>query len=231
MTEPVLPTPGHHRPNSARPLVVATTNRGKLREVAAMLGDLPVSLLSLDDFPPIPPPEENRETFEGNVELKALYYAAASRCWTLSDDSGLEVDALEGAPGVHSAYYAGEPRSDAANNAKLVHALRNTPLERRTARYRCVLVIAQPECVLLTASGSVEGLIVDEPRGANGFGYDPHFFMPALDRTAAELAPGEKNQVSHRGHALASLKPALLRLLIADAPTSLRRGSGTDGLG
>ena len=208
-----IPTAESQRGDSARPLLVATTNRGKLREVAEMLNDFPVSLLSLADFPPVPAPEENRETFEGNADLKALYYASACDCWTLADDSGLEVDALHGAPGVHSAYYAGEPRSDAANNAKLIHELQGTPLERRTARFRCALVLARPGIVLLTASGIVEGVILDEPRGSNGFGYDPHFLISAVNRTAAELAPDEKNRVSHRGHALTSLKPALIRLL------------------
>lgn len=215
MSDPDLSTPrsASDGPNSARTLLVATTNRGKLSEVAALLGDVPISLLLLDDFPPIPPPDEDRETFEGNAELKALYYAAACRCWTLCDDSGLEVDALGGAPGVHSAYYAGDPRSDGANNAKLIQALRNVPPEGRTARFRCAIVLAQPGRVLLAGSGSVEGRIIDEPRGANGFGYDPHFLVSGLDRTAAELAPEEKNRVSHRGRALAFLKPALIRLL------------------
>lgn len=194
-------------------ILVATTNRGKLREVTAALGDLPLALVGLDDFPSIAAPEEDRDTFEANAELKALYYASATGRWTLSDDSGLEVDALGDAPGVHSAYYAGEPRSDAANNAKLIRELRAIPPERRTARFRCVLVLAQPGRVLLTASGSIDGRILDEPRGANGFGYDPLFFIPTLQRTAAELSPDEKNRVSHRGRALAALRPGLLRLL------------------
>lgn len=196
-------------------ILLATTNPGKLREVKAVLGELPVRLVGLTDFPDVPEPVEDAPTFEGNARIKALYYAGQTGMWALADDSGLEVDALDGAPGVYSARYAGVDGGDAANNAKLIEALRGTPQERRTARFRCVVVLARPEEVLAVGSGAIEGVIIDEPRGANGFGYDPHFFVPSLGKTTAELPPEHKNRISHRGRALADILPRLRSLLTA----------------
>ena len=196
-------------------ILIATTNSGKLREVKAMLEALPVGLVGLADFPGVPEPVEDAPTFEGNARIKALYYAGQTGVWALADDSGLEVDALDGAPGVFSARYAGVDGSDAANNAKLIEALRGTPPARRTARFRCVIVLAQPEEVVAVGSGAIEGVIIDEPRGANGFGYDPHFLVPSLGKTAAELPPEHKNRISHRGLALADILPHLRSLLTA----------------
>lgn len=197
----------------ARVIVLATSNRGKLREVRAVLADLPAALKGLDDFPPIPKPEETGETFDANASLKALYYAKQTGCWALADDSGLEVDALGGAPGVRSSRYAGREGDDAANNARLVAALAGMPGERRTARFRCAVALADTERVLARASGEIEGRIIDLPRGQNGFGYDPHFLVPELGVTTAELPPEQKNAISHRGRALRAIRPALERLL------------------
>jgi XTP/dITP diphosphohydrolase len=198
-----------------RTILVATANPHKLREILQIMNDLPVRWSTLADHPPMSDPVEDGPTFEANAAKKALHYAACAGTWTLADDSGLEVDALGGAPGVHSARYAGPTQDAAANNAKLIAALRDVPLPRRTARFRCEVALAGPEGLLATASGTVEGLIVDEPRGGHGFGYDPHFLVPALGLTTAEMEPEQKNRLSHRGEALRALRPKLRSLLTA----------------
>lgn len=196
-----------------RPLLLATTNPGKLHEIRQMCGGRGWWWRSLSEFPEVAIAVEDGATFAENARRKALHYAAATGLYTLADDSGLEVDCLNGEPGVHSACYAGLPRDDAANNRKLIAALRGVPLERRSARFRCVMVLARPGEVLAETSGTVEGLIIDQPRGTNGFGYDPHFLLPHLGRTAAELAPHEKNAISHRGRALAQMLTRMEELL------------------
>jgi len=201
----------------ARSILLATANRGKHREIVAVMRDLPVRWIDLSDLPQMPECVEDGHTFEANAEKKALHYARLTGFWTLADDSGLEVDALGGAPGVWSARFAGEPRSDARNNEKLIRLLAGVPIQRRTARFRCALVLADAHGVLARASGVVEGLIIDEPRGANGFGYDPHFLIPAFGRTAAELDPDQKNRISHRGRALQQIREPILHLLGARA--------------
>ena len=198
---------------SERTILIATTNSGKLREVRAMLAGLPVRLETLADHPPLPTPNENAETFEGNARLKALHYARLTGRLTLADDSGIEVEALGGGPGVHSSRYAGPQCDPAANNAKLLEELADVPPAQRTARYRCVIALAGESEVLATAFGKWEGLIVAEPRGRNGFGYDPHFFVPECGITAAEMTPEEKNRRSHRGQALAAIRDEIERLL------------------
>ncbi|MFQ5494641.1 MAG: RdgB/HAM1 family non-canonical purine NTP pyrophosphatase [Phycisphaerae bacterium] len=202
---------------SAAGLLVATGNPAKLREMRAVLGDLRVSVLGLGDVDGGPPPIEDAETFEGNAMIKALHYAACTGHWTLADDSGLEVDALALAPGVHSARYAGPACDPAANNARLIEQLRGVPPEARTARFRCAVALARPGRVLATARGAWEGLIVETPRGKGGFGYDPHFLVVELGVTAAEMTPEEKNAVSHRGQALRAIRPDVERLLRSDA--------------
>jgi XTP/dITP diphosphohydrolase len=178
-----------------------------------VLGDLPVELAGLDGpggKGDIPEPEEPGLTFAVNARLKAAYYARAVGQWCLADDSGLEVDALGSAPGVRSARYAaddcppGAARAtlDAANNAKLLRALRDVPTDRRTARFVCHVVLADPEGVLMEACDTVEGRIGYEPRGTGGFGYDPLFCLPDLGCTTAELDADRKNLLSHRGKAL-----------------------------
>jgi len=193
-----------------RALVLASGNTGKLREIRRELTGLSVRVASLGEFGSIPEPEETGDTFGANARDKALYYAAATGQWCLADDSGLAVDALDGAPGVRSARYAEEsfppdadrPARDAANNARLLAALADVPDPERTARFVCHLALAEPGRVLIEATDTVEGVIVREGRGRNGFGYDPLFFLPELGRTTAELAPDEKNRISHRGKAV-----------------------------
>lgn len=183
-------------------ILIATGNRGKFTEIAAELSGLGIDFLSLREFPAVPEPEETGETFQENAVQKARYYARHLHQLTLADDSGLEVDALGGRPGVYSARYAGTPCNDRANNEKLVHELAGVPQAERTARFRCAMALVDPEGNVRAASeGVIEGLIIDEPRGQNGFGYDPHFFVPELGKTTAELSREEKNAVSHRGKA------------------------------
>ena len=194
-------------------MVLATRNPGKVREIRQVLGGLPLELAALEQRPFVPEPAEEGETFADNARHKALYYARALGECCLADDSGLEVDALGGAPGVRSARYAegdcpaGAARAqvDAANNAKLLAALAAVPPERRTARFVCHVVLADPQGVLLEARDTVEGRIGFAPRGANGFGYDPLFYVPELGCTTAELDPHRKNVLSHRGKALRRL--------------------------
>jgi len=200
------------------PLLIATSNRGKQREVQAALTGLPVRLLALDQYPNVTPAVENGRTFQQNAERKALHYARWTGCWTLADDSGLEVDALDGAPGIYSARYAGAQADDVANNAKLIQELTRVPEEPRTARFRCALALADASRILATATGTFEGVIVDQPRGSNGFGYDPHFFVPTYGRTAAEMSPEQKNRISHRGQALAAIRPRIAELLFRRNP-------------
>ncbi|MCH7592477.1 MAG: XTP/dITP diphosphatase [Planctomycetes bacterium] len=202
------------KPTVSVRLLIATTNPGKLREVRAMLEGLLVQVVTLDDFPSLPVPIEDQETFEANARLKALHYARLTDCLTLADDSGLEVDALGGAPGVHSARYAGGACDTAANNAKLVAALSGVEPQRRTARFRCAMALARGDRILATAAGKIEGVIVDEPRGHNGFGYDPHFLVPDCGLTAAEMPSEQKNRISHRGRALQAIRPAIEQIVL-----------------
>ena len=193
-------------------IVIATGNPHKVDEIRAVLAPLGFEVASLADLgrPAPQEPEEPGETFEENARIKARYYAAALGQPVLADDSGLEVDALQGAPGVHSAYWAGSEGAraerDARNNAKLVAALRGVPADRRRARFVCTMCVATPDgSVLVETRGEFEGTIVDEPRGAHGFGYDPHLWLADRGVTSAELAPEEKNAVSHRGRAVRRL--------------------------
>ncbi len=190
-------------------LLIATSNPGKLREVRAILSGLPVQFSTLCDYHGLSPAIEDAATFEENAQRKALHYARLTHTWTLADDSGLEVDALGGDPGVRSARYAGPQCDNAANNAKLVRELAGVPVERRTARFRCCVALASPSEVLATGSGTIEGVIIDEPRGSNGFGYDPHFFVPEHGMTTAEMAPEVKNAISHRARALTAVRPKI----------------------
>jgi XTP/dITP diphosphohydrolase len=192
-------------------LLLATTNPHKVREIREVLEPIGFEVRSLDSLPTLPPePVEDADTFMGNARLKALAYAAAAGLPCLAEDSGLEVDALSGAPGVHSARYAGISGSrddrDRANNEKLLEAMRGVPPERRTARFVCSLCFAAPDGrIIAEASGTYDGLLAEEPRGANGFGYDPLLFLPDVGMTSAELTPDEKNARSHRGRAVRAL--------------------------
>lgn len=194
-----------------REILVATTNEGKVREIRAVMKDLPIAWTFLADLPSVPAPVEDAETFEANAILKARYYAKQYDKIVLADDSGLEVDALDGAPGVQSARYSDEG-TDAANNLKLIAELKGIPQASRTARFVCCLALVQGDDVLLTSMGTIEGEIIDDPRGSNGFGYDPHFYVPQQGMTTAEMPPAQKNALSHRGQALASIKRGLAQL-------------------
>ena len=186
-----------------RPIVLATRNRGKIREFKRLLGDFPVEIKSLEDFGPIPPVVEDGETFEDNAVKKARHTARVLGLPAIADDSGLEVAALNGAPGIMSARYAGEAASDNENNLKLLDALKG--VENRDARFVCVLAIAVPRGPALIYEGMCEGRIAQEVRGNKGFGYDPVFYYPHFARTFAELSEDEKNMVSHRAKALMEL--------------------------
>jgi XTP/dITP diphosphohydrolase len=193
-------------------IVVATGNPHKIEEIRAVLAPLGFTVLSLAETGrPVPAePEEPHPTFEANARLKALHYARAIGEAVLADDSGLEVDALGGAPGVHSAHWAGTEGSraerDARNNAKLAEAMRGVPAHLRTARFVCTMCVATPSGeVLVETRGEMEGVIGEAPRGAHGFGYDPWLHLPERGVSSAELPPDEKNAVSHRGHAVRRL--------------------------
>jgi len=191
-------------------LVLASANEGKLRELRRLLADLPFEVQSQAAYG-VPAPEETGSSFFANALLKARHAQLATGAAALADDSGLEVDALAGAPGIYSARYAGIAADDAANNAKLLRELRDVPPALRTARYRCVLVYLGTEAGAppLVAEGTWEGLITAAPRGGSGFGYDPVFFLPDLGLTAAELDADTKNRLSHRGQALRRLQALL----------------------
>lgn len=184
-----------------RKLLVATHNQGKVREYRELLADLPLEVTYLDAEGITLEVEETGTTFEENAVLKASTYARLSGLWTWADDSGLQVDALGGAPGVYSARYAGEGATDKDRYRKLLDALTGVPWEQRTARFRCTVALATPEGVVRTADGKCEGVIAFGPAGENGFGYDPVFYMPEANATMAQLPPDTKNQISHRARA------------------------------
>lgn len=190
-------------------LLIATHNRGKLREYQELLGDLDFELLTLDDVGIREDVEETGATFEENARLKSDKYARTSGLLTLADDSGLEVDALGGEPGVYSKRYAGEHKSDAERNKYLLGKLSAVPPRGRTARFRCVIVIADPQGDTWTTEGTCEGEIALEPRGTNGFGYDPIFVVAGGSRHLAEFSSAEKNRISHRGRAAVNAREIL----------------------
>jgi len=199
-------------------LLVATNNAGKVREYQTLLAGLPVHLVTPASAGIQMDVDENGASFEENALIKARAYGEASGLPTLADDSGLEVDALGGAPGIRSARYAGESATDADRYHRLLGALRDVPPDERTARFQCVIAIVLPDGRSFTFSGKCEGVIGETPRGSHGFGYDPVFYMPALGRTMAELSPIVKDRVSHRGRAVMRMRP-FLRKLIATRQT------------
>jgi len=195
-----------------RPLVLATGNEGKISEFEVLFSDFDIEMKSLRDFGPLPPVEEDGKTFEDNAVKKARHTARVLGLPALADDSGLMVKALKGKPGVYSARYAGEDASDSANNARLLKAMEGK--ENREASFICVIAIAVPWGPALIYEGRCDGLITKEPLGDQGFGYDPLFFYPSLGRTFAEMSAAEKNQVSHRGRAIAELRKEFNKVLI-----------------
>jgi XTP/dITP diphosphohydrolase len=194
-----------------RRIYLGTKNEDKVREIREILGSLPLELLALPDG--TPEVDESGRTLEENATRKALGYAASVSAPVIADDTGLFVDALGGAPGIKAGRYAGDRATYAENRARLLSALRGVPEAKRGASFRCVIALALPEKVLATFEGAVAGRILDAPRGTGEFGYDPLFFVPELGKTLAELSPGEKNRVSHRGRALERGRPFLLDLL------------------
>lgn len=196
-------------------LLVATNNQGKLREYRDLLAGLPVQLVSLSEAGIDTEVEETGHTFAENAVLKASCYARASGLCTLADDSGLEVDALGGEPGVMSSRYAGPRATDADRVRFLLNKMRTVSDDRRSARFRCVIAVASPSGRVETSEGSVEGVIIREPRGEHGFGYDPIFYVPEMSRTMAELPPAVKNRISHRARAAAGARLIIERLLQA----------------
>lgn len=194
-------------------LLIATRNPGKVREVGSLLEAYPLRLRSLAEFPQTSEVEETGATFAENAALKAQAYAAQTGCWTLADDSGLEVDALDGAPGVHSARYGGAgARSDAARVERLLEALSSTGDTQRRARFICVIAIADAEGQLVDLfTGSCEGRIAPEPRGSGGFGYDPVFVPDGYEQSFGELPSEIKQNISHRARALRAAIPFLLK--------------------
>ena len=193
-------------------LLIATHNQGKLLEYSKLLQDLPLALTYLDEIGVREEVAETGNTFAANAVLKAQEYASMTGLWTWADDSGLEVDALQGAPGVHSARFAGPEATDQERFEKLLRELHSHP-RPWTARFQCVVAVARPATEAETCTGTLEGTITNAPRGSNGFGYDPVFFVPDHGRTLAELPTSVKNEISHRGRASRHAKE-LLKLLL-----------------
>ena len=208
-------SPDHDRPAdpelpAASGLLVATTNHAKLREIRSLLTDVPIELVTLARWPDLAPPEETGRTFAENARLKARYYAAATGLLTVAEDSGLEIDALGGAPGVESARFGGTDTSYAQKFALIYERLRAGPASGSSARFICALALARGDAVLFESQGIVEGHIAPEPAGGGGFGYDPIFFYPPFGCTFAE-AGDRKSAVSHRGAAFRALRDHLMR--------------------
>lgn len=187
-------------------ILIATNNEGKKRDFEVLFKPMGIKVLSLNDISTPIEVEETGTTFEENAILKAETVANILGKVVIADDSGLEIDALNGEPGVYSARYAGPACEDEANIDKVLKELNGIPLKERTARFRCVLAMAGPTIRTVTFSGSCEGLVLDERRGTNGFGYDPVFYVPEQEKTMAQLNPEEKSAISHRGAALVKLQ-------------------------
>ena len=192
-------------------LILATNNKHKVSEIRQVLTGIPLKLLSLADLPGAFEVVEDGETLEDNAIKKAREIALHYKKWALADDTGLEVDALGGQPGVYSARYAGPECSYDDNNRKLIAALSDTPEEKRTAQFRCVIALSSPEGKVQSVEGVVHGTITHEPSGTNGFGYDPIFFVPSHGKTFALLTADEKNTISHRGQALRKARQVIER--------------------
>jgi XTP/dITP diphosphohydrolase len=193
-------------------LVVATRNKKKLEELKSLLADLPIEVRSLLDFPNLPETPETGSTFAENAELKAKAAAQATGRVALADDSGLEVDALGGQPGILSNRFAGPDATDQDKYTRILELLEGVPDEERTARFKAAVAIATPEGETVLVEGACEGRIAREPKGENGFGYDPIFYLPELGKTMAQLPASEKNRISHRAKALQSAKKVLDQL-------------------
>jgi XTP/dITP diphosphohydrolase len=190
-------------------LLVGTNNAHKAREIAALLQELAIRVATPGEIGITEEPEETGLTFAENAAIKANYYARQGHLPCLADDSGLVVDALQGRPGIYSARYA---PTDSARIARLLEEMRGVPETKRTARFVCVMALSLPDASEILETGICEGIIAEAPQGNNGFGYDPIFYLPHLQRTLAEISDEEKNHLSHRGNALESMKPHLVAL-------------------
>jgi XTP/dITP diphosphohydrolase len=197
-----------------RQLVLATRNRHKAQELASLLSDLGIFIRTIDAFPQVPDVIEDGTTCEANAIKKAKAVSRATGLLAVADDTGLEVDALGGRPGVYAARYAGEHVTYEDNWRKLLRELSGVPHDRRTARFITVAAIASPSGEVQVAEGQLQGVITEEPAGAQGFGYDPVFFVPELGKTLAELSPDEKNRISHRAKAFAQVREILGRQIV-----------------
>jgi XTP/dITP diphosphohydrolase len=194
-------------------IVFATKNKGKLKEINAILAELNVPVVSMEEAGITADVVEDGTTFEENAKKKAIEIMNITHEITLADDSGLEVDYLDGAPGVYSARYLGEDTPYSVKNQHILSLLQDVPEEKRTARFVCVIAAAFPDGRVFTAKGIMEGIIAKEIKGENGFGYDPIFYIPQLGFTTAELSPEDKNAISHRGKALTQMKELLKKQL------------------
>jgi XTP/dITP diphosphohydrolase len=192
-------------------ILIATTNQGKARDLSKLMKVLPHTFVSLSDLGINEDVEETGSTFEENAVIKSNFYAKASGLLTIADDSGLEVDALGGKPGIHSKRFAGEDATDADRLNLLLSLLSEYPLNQRNARYRCCLVLSDPSKVIGISEGICEGIITSTPQGYNGFGYDPIFLIPELEKTMAEISEKVKNKISHRGQAAKKLSDFILK--------------------
>lgn len=193
-------------------VLLATQNRGKVKELQELIAGEDIEVISLGDLEEWEEVEETGATFAENAAMKARIAAQRTGLVSIADDSGLEVDAIQGAPGVYSARYAGEPKDDEKNNDKLLKELEDVPEEQRTARFRCALVVASPTGEEFLTEGVVEGRILNERRGKEGFGYDPLFYLPDFGRTMAQLNLSQKNKISHRAQAFRQVVPLLMEL-------------------
>ncbi len=198
-------------------IVLATQNPDKVREIKEVLKDLPIKILTLMDLGLKEKVEETGKTLEENALLKAKFWAEKTGKWALADDTGLEVEALNGAPGVHTSRYAGENASYEDNWKKLLKNMEGIPWEKRKARFRCVIVIVSPQGKRYIAEGSVEGYITLEAKGNKGFGYDPVFYVPEKGKTLAEMSLEEKNSLSHRGKALQKAKEIICNIITSSS--------------
>ena len=190
-------------------LVLATTNRNKIREIRALLDGIDAELVTLDEWPHLAAPAETGRTFADNARQKAIYYAGATGAVVVAEDSGLEIDALGGAPGVESARYGGVDLTYPEKFSRIYQALRECADSNRSARFVCALAVAHGDEILFDARGTIEGEIAPQPRGSGGFGYDPIFFYPPYGRTLGEASAEEKSAVSHRGKAFRQLRAFL----------------------
>lgn len=190
-------------------IIIATKNKGKAKEFKSIFEKQGYTIKTLLDFPEIGDIAETGTTFSENAFQKASVLSNRLNTIVLADDSGLVVDALDGRPGIYSARYGGEHGNDEKNNRKLLEELKHIPLEERNAHFHCTLALVGPNKKPLLVDGQVSGRILDQPKGENGFGYDPLFFIPVLDKTMAELTPQEKNKISHRARAIKKLQEEL----------------------